>query len=147
MMMTGEEGALAWTLSSHGMRQDSSLSPLLISYTTCRSVTMSTGTVSKWRWRDGGRELTRERGEEEGGGTHEVDGAAGEETLVSGIELLLSSKVPAVDVVRLRLTHITITERRNDCSGTSDNGHSEQWTTSLQWTNCPPPAYILPIHF
>ena len=33
-------------------------------------------------------------------------------------------------------------------SGTSDNGHSEEWTTSLQWTNCSPPAYnILSIHF
>ena len=32
-------------------------------------------------------------------------------------------------------------------SGASDNGHSEEWTTSLQWTNCSPPAYILSIHF
>ena len=32
-------------------------------------------------------------------------------------------------------------------SGTSDNGHSEEWTTSLQWTNCSLPAYILPIYF
>ena len=32
-------------------------------------------------------------------------------------------------------------------SGTSDNGHSEEWTTSLQWTNYSPPAYILSIHF
>ena len=23
-------------------------------------------------------------------------------------------------------------------SGTSDNGQSEEWTTSLQWTNCSP---------
>ena len=30
-------------------------------------------------------------------------------------------------------------------SGTSDNGHSEEWTTSLQWTHCSPPAYILSI--
>ena len=28
-------------------------------------------------------------------------------------------------------------------SGTSDNGHSEEWTTSLQWTNCSPPVYII----
>ena len=28
-----------------------------------------------------------------------------------------------------------------------NNGHSEEWTTSLQWTNCSPPAYILSIHF
>ena len=27
--------------------------------------------------------------------------------------------------------------------GTSDNGHSEEWETSLQWTNCSPPAYIV----
>ena len=27
-------------------------------------------------------------------------------------------------------------------SGTSDNEHSEEWTTSLQRTNCSPPAYI-----
>ena len=26
-------------------------------------------------------------------------------------------------------------------SGTSDNGHSEEWITSLQWTNCSPSAY------
>ena len=32
-------------------------------------------------------------------------------------------------------------------SGTSDNGHSEEWTTSLQWTHCSPTAYILSIHF
>ena len=25
-------------------------------------------------------------------------------------------------------------------SGTSDSGHSEEWTTSLQWTTCVPPA-------
>ena len=31
-------------------------------------------------------------------------------------------------------------------SGTSDNGHSEEWTTSLQWTNCSLPA-LLSIHF
>ena len=31
-------------------------------------------------------------------------------------------------------------------SGTSDNGHSEQRTTSLQWTHCSPPA-LLSIHF
>ena len=37
-------------------------------------------------------------------------------------------------------------ERRNRTrdnlkySGTSDSGHSEEWTTSLQWTNCVPPA-------
>ena len=30
----------------------------------------------------------------------------------------------------------------NAISGTSDNGDSEEWTTSLQWTNCSPPAYI-----
>ena len=30
-------------------------------------------------------------------------------------------------------------------SGTSDNGHSEEWTTSLQWIHCSPPAYILSI--
>ena len=28
-------------------------------------------------------------------------------------------------------------------SGTSDNGHSKEWTTSLQWTNC----YPLPLIF
>ena len=27
-------------------------------------------------------------------------------------------------------------------SGPSDNGQSEEWTTSLQWTHCSPPAYI-----
>ena len=27
--------------------------------------------------------------------------------------------------------------------GTSDNGHSEEWTTSLQWTSCSPPAFII----
>ena len=27
-------------------------------------------------------------------------------------------------------------------SGTSDNGHSEEWTTSLPWENCSAPAYI-----
>ena len=27
------------------------------------------------------------------------------------------------------------------CSGTSDNGHSEEGTTSLRWTNCSPSAY------
>ena len=36
---------------------------------------------------------------------------------------------------------------RNVCillyCGTSDNGHSEEWTISLQWTNCSPPAYII----
>ena len=32
-------------------------------------------------------------------------------------------------------------------SGTSDNGHSEEWTTSLQWTNCPPPTYIIAHRF
>ena len=31
-------------------------------------------------------------------------------------------------------------------SETSDNGHSEEWTNSLQWTNCSSPA-LLPIHF
>ena len=25
-------------------------------------------------------------------------------------------------------------------SGTSDNGHSEKWTTSIEWTNCLPPT-------
>ena len=28
-------------------------------------------------------------------------------------------------------------------SGTSDNGHFEEWTTSLQWTNCFPSAYYI----
>ena len=32
-------------------------------------------------------------------------------------------------------------------SGTSDNGHSDEWTTSLQWTHCSAPAYLLSIHF
>ena len=32
-------------------------------------------------------------------------------------------------------------------SGTSDNGHSEEWTTSLQWTTYSPPPYTLSIHF
>ena len=31
-------------------------------------------------------------------------------------------------------------------SGTSDNGHYEEWTTSLQWTNCSPPTYIIIVH-
>ena len=33
------------------------------------------------------------------------------------------------------------------CSGTSDNGHSEERTTSLQWAHCSPPTYIFSIHF
>ena len=40
-----------------------------------------------------------------------------------------------------------VEERREKVySGTSDNIHSEEWTTSLQWTHCSPPAYILSIH-
>ena len=41
------------------------------------------------------------------GGTHEVDGPAGQEALVCGVELFLSSKVPATDVVGLRITQVT----------------------------------------
>jgi hypothetical protein len=33
--------------------------------------------------------------------THKVDGTTGEEALVSGIELFLTGKVPAADVVGL----------------------------------------------
>ena len=30
--------------------------------------------------------------------------------------------------------------RRAEDIRTSDNGHSEEWTTSLQWINCVPPG-------
>ena len=33
-------------------------------------------------------------------------------------------------------------ERDMQYSGTSDNGHSEEWTTFLQWTHCVPPTYV-----
>ena len=49
----------------------------------------------------GGREGGRERRS-----THEIDGATGEEALVSGVELLLTSKIPAVDLVGLAINHI-----------------------------------------
>ena len=31
-------------------------------------------------------------------------------------------------------------------SETFDNGHSEEWTTSLQWTRCLPTAYVYIVH-
>ena len=31
-------------------------------------------------------------------------------------------------------------------SGTSNNGRSKEWTTSLQWTHSSPPTYIIIVH-
>ena len=31
-------------------------------------------------------------------------------------------------------------------SGTSDNGHSEEWTTSMQWENCSLPPCLFIVH-
>ena len=42
----------------------------------------------------------------------------------------------------LALAHLLRFGENSTYSGTSGNGHSEEWTTSLQWTNCSP----LPIY-
>ena len=87
------------------------------------------------------------------------EGGGGEKSHQLVVSLCVSTNRRQVGSVKKELMPFTVEPpkngrvvcllriRRGYYSGTSDNGHSEEWTTSLQWTNCSPPAYILSIHF